>query len=130
MQHEVERLRECCSKKKDEIASMMEKTSQLKQMKEDLKQSMSLVCSKWEVLLLLSLLSNTFEQYIDENFIPLQGKSFPLFALPSPIYAFLHLSLNSMLVISIEPLSWGYFLFFISLFYVVIVILVFEFNYS
>ncbi|TKY67999.1 Structural maintenance of chromosomes protein 6A [Spatholobus suberectus] len=40
--HRVEKLTETCSKKRDEIKSMLEKTSQVKQMKENLNQSVSM----------------------------------------------------------------------------------------
>lgn len=41
------------------------------------------------VLLLLLLLTNAFEQYLDENVILLQiGKTFQIFALPVLVYSF------------------------------------------
>jgi len=48
---------------------MFAKTSQVNQMKENLNQSVSMVCWKWVVLLLIPLLSNAFEQYLHESFI-------------------------------------------------------------
>lgn len=54
LQHKIEKLMESCSKKKAEIQSMLETTSQVKQLKETLSQSMSLVC--------LSFTLTTFRQ--------------------------------------------------------------------
>jgi len=58
LQHLLEKLSENCSNKKAEIKSMM--TSQVKQMKESLSRSMSLVCCRFYSYLLL--LSNAFVQ--------------------------------------------------------------------
>jgi hypothetical protein len=45
----VEELREHISKKKAQIASMMEKTSEVRRMKEELQQTLSLVTSNFNI---------------------------------------------------------------------------------
>lgn len=98
LQHQLEKLMESRSKKKAEIASMLEMTSQVKQMKENLSQSMSLVCRSWEVLVLLF----PFVKCFQEEILLLQlGKSFQFSGLPfyiMPVYPF---SFFLMLVILI-----------------------------
>lgn len=106
LQHQLQKLMESRSKKKAEIASMLEMTSQVKQMKENLSQSMSLVCRIWELLVLLL----PFVKCFQEEILLLQlGKSFQFFALPffiMPVYPF-----SFFLVLVILIVGQVYFLY-------------------
>lgn len=47
----MEKLRQCFTLKKSEIASMVEKTAEVRRMKDELQQTLALVCSKFVPLI-------------------------------------------------------------------------------